>query len=124
MKCGLLLLLCVGCMSGMAQVRKDISLNKGWESSLNGVGRWKKVEVPHNWDDYGGYRRLRHGNLHGYADYRRHLKLAQVQTGRRYFLFFEGVGSYATVWVNGIKVGTHAGGRTSFTLDVTDAVHP
>ncbi|HVV04767.1 MAG TPA: glycoside hydrolase family 2 TIM barrel-domain containing protein, partial [Puia sp.] len=124
MKCGLLLLLCIGCMGGMAQVRKDISLNKGWETSLNGEGRWKKVEVPHNWDDYGGYRRLRHGNLHGYAVYRRHLKLAQLEKGKRYFLFFEGVGSYATVWVNGKLAGRHAGGRTSFTLDITEAVHP
>jgi len=122
MKCGLLLLLCVCCMGGMAQVRKDISLNSGWETSLNGEDSWKKVDVPHNWDDYGGYRRLRHGNLHGYAIYRRHLKLAQLEKGKRYFLFFEGVGSYATVWVNRKMVGTHAGGRTSFTLDITDAV--
>jgi beta-galactosidase/beta-glucuronidase len=35
---------------------------------------------------------------------------------------FEGVGSYATVWLNGKPVGKHAGGRTSFTLDVTDAI--
>ncbi|HEX9785212.1 MAG TPA: hypothetical protein VGA56_21090 [Opitutaceae bacterium] len=36
---------------------------------------------------------------------------------------FEGLGSYATVWVNGTQVGRHAGGLTTFTIDVTDAVH-
>jgi beta-galactosidase len=47
---------------------------------------------------------------------------AAVAKNKRYFLWFEGVGSYATVWLNGRQVGYHAGGRTSFTLDVTDAV--
>jgi len=44
--------------------------------------------------------------------------------GRRLFLFFEGVGDYATVWLNGVEVGRHAGGRTTFTLDVTAAARP
>ena len=29
----------------------------------------KTVNVPHNWDDYYGYRQLKHGNLHGTATY-------------------------------------------------------
>jgi len=36
--------------------------------------------------------------------------------------FFEGVGSYATVWVNAKQLGYHAGGRTTFTIDITDAI--
>src|SRR5690606_37439079 len=43
--------------------------------------------------------------------------------GKRFYLFFEGVGSYATVWLNGEQVGYHAGGRTTFSLDVTDAIY-
>jgi hypothetical protein len=102
--------------------RRDLSLNSGWltvDSQKN--VNWRVVDVPHNWDDYGGYRRLRHGNLHGYAWYKRSL-LVDKKVGFRYFLWFEGVGSYATVWVNDRPVGGHAGGRTSFTLDITDAL--
>ncbi|TDX01375.1 glycosyl hydrolase family 95 catalytic domain-containing protein [Dinghuibacter silviterrae] len=84
---------------------------------------WKRVSVPHNWDDYGGYRRLVHGNLHGYAWYRKIFFAPMLRKDQRCFLYFEGVGSYATVWVNGVLVGTHAGGRTTFTLDVTRALH-
>ncbi len=29
----------------------------------------KTVNIPHNWDDYYGYRQLTHGNLHGTAMY-------------------------------------------------------
>lgn len=86
--------------------------------------RWATVSVPHNWDDYGGAHRLIHGNRHGVAWYRRWFEVAATERGRRAFLFFEGVGSYATVWVNGQFAGKHAGGRTTFTLDVTQLVHP
>jgi len=102
--------------------RQDINLNNDWQTSLKGNTTWKKVNVPHNWDDYYGYRRLQHGNLHGDAVYRKNFSIKQGKQDKRFFLFFEGVGSYATVILNGKPVGTHAGGRTTFTLDATDAV--
>ncbi|HEX6847860.1 MAG TPA: malectin domain-containing carbohydrate-binding protein [Chitinophagaceae bacterium] len=102
--------------------RQDINLNNDWQTSLSGTSEWKKVTVPHNWDDYHGYRRLLHGNLHGEAFYKKSFRLKQPKTGKRFFLFFEGVGSYAIVTLNGKPVGSHAGGRTTFTLDVTDMI--
>ena len=109
-------------LAAVTQPRRDIPLNTGWQTSLDSVS-WKTVDVPHNWDDYAGYRRLRHGNLHGYALYKRTVSITNLP-GLRYFLWFEGVGSYATVWVNGHLVGSHAGGRTSFTLDITSVLKP
>ncbi|MDI9363739.1 MAG: malectin domain-containing carbohydrate-binding protein [Flavobacterium sp.] len=91
----------------------------GFEAVNYKIKNWQTVNVPHNWDAYNGYRRLLHGNKHGYAWYKKSFT-ATKQMGKRYFLFFEGVGSYATVWLNGKQVGYHAGGRTSFTIDVTD----
>ncbi len=83
---------------------------------------WQQVSVPHNWDQYYGYRQMKHGNLHGTAWYYKTFKLNNEDKGKQHFLFFEGVGSYATVWVNGIEVGGHKGGRTTFTIDITDAI--
>ena len=120
-----------------AQNRTDISLNKNWKSIADDSNQnlyngfestsyndknWQEVIVPHTWDKYEGYRRMRHGNRHGYAWYRKTFLVKQQSPHKRFFLFFEGVGSYATVWLNGKKVGYHAGGRTTFTLDVTDAI--
>lgn len=102
--------------------RQDISLNENWQTSLNNTTEWKKINVPHNWDDYYGYRRLLHGNLHGNAVYKKDIVIQQSKTGKRFFLFFEGVSSYAIVFLNDKKIGEHAGGRTTFTLDITDAV--
>ncbi|MDN3548443.1 malectin domain-containing carbohydrate-binding protein [Mucilaginibacter aquaedulcis] len=119
-----------------AQTRQNILLNSNWhtiadendkayqgfeKASFNDK-KWKTVDIPNNWDTYEGYRRLPHGNKHGYAWYRKAFSLSIKQPGKRYFLWFEGVGSYATVWLNGKQVGYHAGGRTSFTLDVTDVI--
>jgi beta-galactosidase len=119
--------------------RQDINLNANWKTTAddnnikahNGFEQsnftdkaWKTVDVPHNWDDYGGYLRKKHGNRHGYAWYRKTFTVNKQATGKRYFLYFEGVGSYATVWLNTKQVGYHAGGRTTFTLDVTDAIKP
>lgn len=100
----------------------NINAHKGFEQTNYTDKNWLSVDVPHNWDTYGGYRRLKHGNLHGYAWYRKTFLITTQQRDKRYFLWFEGVGSYATVWLNGKQVGYHAGGRTTFTLDVTDAI--
>lgn len=118
-------------------LRKDISLNANWETiadekniaAYNGfqssgykISNWKKVNVPHNWDQYEGYQRKLHGNKHGYAWYRKTFKSNEAKSGKRFFLYFEGVGSYATIWLNGKQIGYHAGGRTTFTLDVTATI--
>ncbi|WKL46155.1 malectin domain-containing carbohydrate-binding protein [Flavobacterium pectinovorum] len=120
-----------------AELRREISLNSSWETIIlnNPVqqdesfvnnpkidSQWQNVNVPHNWDQYYGYRRMKHGNLHGTAWYCKTFKADKKDKGKRLFLYFEGVGSYATVWVNGKKVGSHKGGRTTFTIDITNAV--
>jgi hypothetical protein len=121
--------------------RKDLLLNTNWytlASDSNNIAYdslintpslssaiyqlASKVTVPHTWDKYEGYRQLKHGNRHGYAWYRKEISIGKEYTGKQLFLWFEGVSSFATIWVNGKKIGTHAGGRTSFTIDITDAV--
>jgi len=133
----ILLLVNFKVVSAQNTIRKDISLNADWVSivdekninAFNGFelvsykpASWKKVNVPHNWDKYEGYQRKLHGNKHGYAWYRKTFKSNEVKAGKRFFLYFEGVGSYATVWLNGKKIGYHAGGRTTFTFDVTSVI--
>lgn len=103
--------------------RNDIQILENWKTIANNSSpkNWKQVNLPHNWDVYEGYQRRLHGNLHGYALYKKTVQVAK-QIGNRYFLYFEGVGSYATVYVNNKKVGYHAGGRTGFSIDITDAL--
>ena len=137
--------------------RKVTELDKGWKTWLvspeNGLsrafgqageargdggvsvasgapeGKAVVVDIPHNWDDYYGYRQLTHGNLHGTAMYEKSFTLGPSWFpavasggGKRYFLRLEGVGTYATVTLNGREYGRQPVGRTVLTLDVTDAL--
>jgi hypothetical protein len=115
--------------------RKEISLNENWQTTLANDSLktlkslnilksldWQTVNIPHNWDKYEGARRLKHGNRHGTVWYKKTFRIENEGENKKYFLFFEGAGSYATVFVNGKQVGYHAGGRTTFTIDITDAI--
>ncbi len=120
------------CSTSFAQqnIREDILLNNDWTytTAINNLKSfppntnglfWLKINLPHNADAYDGYRRLLHGNKHGDIWYRKILKIVQPNAKRRNFLYFEGVGSYAKIYLNGNFVGEHAGGRTTFTINVT-----
>ncbi|MBP6065434.1 malectin domain-containing carbohydrate-binding protein [Bacteroides sp.] len=125
------------------QRREETELKEGWRTQLcstngevstsngsklnkvskaNGANEAITVSLPHNWDDYYGYRQLTHGNLHGSALYTKTLSMPEIALGRRYFLRFEGVGTYATIRINGKDFGRHPVGRTTLTLDVTSAL--
>ena len=53
--------------------------------------------------------------------YRREVELDEANLADRLLLHFGAVDYEAEVWVNGESVGTHRGGYTPFTFDVTDA---
>lgn len=99
------------------------ALRPNFESPTFDDSDWRRVSVPHNWDGYEGFRQAKHGPLHGRAWYRNHFSLSPDSGDKRAFLFFEGVGSYAKIWINGQFAGEHAGGLTSFNLDISDFVH-
>ena len=72
------------------------------ESSLSGVG--KTVGADHElW-------------------YRRSFTLPKSWKGQHVLLHFGSVDWRADIWVNGIKAGTHTGGYTPFSFDITDAL--
>ncbi|QDP95164.1 beta-galactosidase [Microlunatus elymi] len=54
--------------------------------------------------------------------YRRTVSVPADWDGRRVLLHFGAVDHDATVWVNGVEVGRHRGGFSSFTFEITDAL--
>ena len=72
------------------------------ESSLSGVGR---TVGPDN-------------NLW----YQRRFSVPKSWKGRRVLLHFGAVDWRADIWVNGVKAGSHTGGYTSFSMDITEAL--
>lgn len=88
---------------------------------------WRRVQLPHDWStDYpveesapscgsGGYVRT------GIGWYRRSFSL-NPKRGENISLYFEGVYMNCDVWLNGIFIGGHIYGYTSFELNLTDAL--
>jgi beta-galactosidase len=55
--------------------------------------------------------------------YQRDLPIKPI-AGERTLLHFEAVDYQTTVWVNGTEIGSHTGGHTPFSFDITDALKP
>lgn len=55
--------------------------------------------------------------------YERSFEVPETWSGKRILLHFGAVDYKCTVWVNGQHVGDHIGGQTSFSFDITDALH-
>ena len=97
---------------------------------------WRTVAVPHDWsiEDLPGQShpfdpKAPGGaaiayTLGGVGWYRLGIDLPRDVGSRTVLLRFDGVNMNAQVWVNGERVGAHAYGYTSFTLDVSDKVKP
>ncbi|WP_308467048.1 malectin domain-containing carbohydrate-binding protein [Rathayibacter soli] len=113
--------------------RQTVELNLHWKTALGGDpawaaesfndAAWVEVDLPHNWDSYHGYHQVSHGNLHGECWYRTTFLAPAASAGRHAFATFEGAGSYAEVFVGGVSVGSHSGGRTSFTVELSRHMH-
>ncbi|MBE7178791.1 MAG: beta galactosidase jelly roll domain-containing protein, partial [Mucilaginibacter polytrichastri] len=95
---------------------RKIGADTGWFKTKYDIKRWDKATVPHCFSSDPRYLFYT-----GMAWYRRDFNW-QKQTGKRVILHFDAV-YYATgVWLNDKKIGTHVGGYTPFSFDVTDAL--
>lgn len=87
---------------------------------------WERVTLPHDFV-IGGIPDHRYPNEHGFLPYGKgwYLKsftLPPSDAGRRITLYFEGVATHATVYLNGCLVKRNFSGYASFEADITDLV--
>ncbi len=92
--------------------------------------RWLRVDLPHDWGvsqpmspDAGSCQGYLHG---GIGWYRRHLtpSAADLDGGRRIFIYFEGVYNRSSVYLNGQLLGYRPSGFSSFLYDMTPYLRP
>ena len=104
--------------------REVYILNNSWRfffKDENSSDNARFVTIPHTWNTDA---LTEGGELHQTtANYRRSLFVPSRWQNRRLFLRFGGVMSVADVFVNGNHVGEHCGGRTAFTVEITDKVY-
>jgi len=77
------------------------------------------VSVPYSWPADEKYRRYL-----GTAIFERDFDAVALPAGKVVFLHFDAVYNKAQVWLNGKRLGEHAGGYTPFEFDVTQSLQP
>jgi beta-galactosidase len=120
-----ILSLIAGCSSLTAESREKIALEKwrfcqdtspeGSEIVIPGDAEWTELTIPHV---------FRLSGLHEQSAgwYRRTFSADAAEKGQCFYLFLEGAGSVADVFVNGRHVGQHRGAFTAAAFDLTPAI--
>ena len=98
-------------------MRKRILFNDGWVFLNN--GERDGVSLPHTWNKDDGATGTQY--CRGDFTYEKEFSYS-LGSGRRLFIEFEGVNSSSTVSFNGVTLGTHDGGYSTFRFDVTELV--
>ena len=105
----------------------DFFCSKGQNS-----GKWKKIEVPCNWE-LQGYGNYTYGRWYTVPDekpsdevgtYRHKFKAPRSWKGQRVKIYFDGVMTDAVVKINGTQAGEmHQGAFYRFSYDITDLIN-
>lgn len=106
----------VATASETQRVTYDINTNWRfyWASELDGANA-EYVSLPHCWSPMLGGASY----VESAANYTRELDIPIEWQTKRLFLRFGGVHRVADVFVNGVHVGSHRGGFTAFTVEIT-----
>lgn len=112
--------------------RPTVGLNDDWRFRYVGANEiaapaavpreWAAITLPHTWNARDG---ADGGNdyARGAGWYVRRFVLPADWSGRRVFLQFDGASRDTEVFVNGQRIGAHAGAFARFRFDITAAVH-
>ena len=118
----LVMLVCV--FAAMSQ-RASYSLNEAWFFTKQNIKNnakiaWEKVNIPHTWNAEDA---LKIKNYYkGDAWYKKEFSLLPQDSDKTIYIQFEGVFSYAEVYLNGKLLGSHKGGYSAFQFDASHLV--
>ena len=113
-----------------ASNRVDTLINTGWKFNQGDISSaqiptfddsaWSVVTLPHTWNNSDGQHEETY--YRGVSWYRLHYTVPATYEGQRLYLQFDGASLVADVYVNGIYLGGHQGGYSTFRFDATSAL--
>ena len=81
---------------------------------------WQRVRLPHSNIELP-YNCFDERDFQFVSTYMKVLSVPPITEGDRVFIDFDGLMTAADLWVNGRPAGSHRGGYTPFSVDITDA---
>jgi beta-galactosidase len=117
-----------------SEPRTTLNFNSGWQVYVGDPANaqdpafdhrdWKRVTLPHAWNEDDAFRLPIHEHRTGVAWYRKSFTLPPGTDGRKVFLECEGVRQAAELWLNGRYLGAHENGVMAFGFDLTGLIKP
>lgn len=110
--------------------RQRMNINRTWKFHLGDMAgaekadfndnNWIDAHLPHSFSvPYFMYKDV----YHGYGWYRKHLNVTPEMANKNVTIEFEGSFIQTEVYINDNKVGSHTGGYTTFSFDLTPYLH-
>lgn len=96
-------------------------VNSGESVKLND-GAWKKVTLPHAFNEDEAFKIAIDQHTDTISWYRKHFKLPNSDKGKKVFIEFEGVRFGADFYVNGKHIGFHENGVMAVGFDITNLI--
>jgi len=137
-----LVLITFGQVSAQSVFSRENLFDSGWRFYRGGAqgaenprfddSQWRTVDLPHDWsiEDLPGTNSPFSINAisqvsggfttGGTGWYRKSFTIPENLKGKRFTILFEGVYMNSEVWLNGILIGNHPYGYSSFWFDITD----
>ncbi len=109
-------------------MRQIVNLNQTWAFTKNASDlpktfpkNWDIINLPHTWNAADGQDG---GNdyYRGLCHYAKNLLKKDLPEGSVYYLEFNGTNSSADVFVNGVHLGHHDGGYSTWRVNITDVL--
>jgi beta-galactosidase len=119
--------------------------NRGWRFHLGGAlsaekvnfddSAWRILDLPHDWSienlpgtespfNRDAISQVNGGfTTGGTGWYRKSFVIPEIQQTKRFIIQFDGVYMNSEVWINGVSLGNHPYGYTSFWFDITEKVN-
>lgn len=108
-------------------MREYIGINNDWQYAVqNPDGSFSspiKAVLPHTNKELP-YNCFNESEYQFKSRYSRILEIPETASSKRIFIDFEGVMATAEVLIDGIPAGTHYGGYTGFSMEITELVEP
>lgn len=106
----------------------DWKLKTGDSKNAESLGfndnSWKKVTLPHAYNQEEAFKKDIENHTTGIVWYRKKFKLPKGIRNHKIFLEFEGIRQAGIVFLNGQKIGLHENGVMAFGFDISNLIKP
>lgn len=133
----LFLLLLSYSIAGQPAGRSVQNFNSGWKFFKGEVSEgqkrdiddsnWRELDLPHDWSIEGPFGKSNYSCTAylpgGIGWYRKTFAVPENESGRKVYIYFEGIYNNSEVWINGSSLGKRPNGYISFQYDMTPFIN-